>query len=225
MRFGSVLCLPVWSFDGPSRQDGVLCGSQCEPTGLSQYPVFKVQAAADSLRILRFCPPLTIRSRSAARRYITHSPWCCQRVSLSFFRPRPSRPTQVLPSETRTPPELGREASKVRSIVAPLGGFLWFRLPIHALFQHTLQCLSRRPAVRCCTVPATARGCKGQALPLIYTRLHTDGGPAALPRARPPFSPRRPDARSGASPPADALPLLAYALTYIWQARLALRRS
>ena len=23
MRFGSVLCLPVWSFDGPSRQDGV----------------------------------------------------------------------------------------------------------------------------------------------------------------------------------------------------------
>ena len=25
MRFGSVLCLPVWSFDGPSRQDGVLC--------------------------------------------------------------------------------------------------------------------------------------------------------------------------------------------------------
>jgi hypothetical protein len=25
-------------------------------TGLSQYPVFKVQAAADSLHILRFCP-------------------------------------------------------------------------------------------------------------------------------------------------------------------------
>ena len=23
MQFGSVLCLPVWSFDGPSRQDGV----------------------------------------------------------------------------------------------------------------------------------------------------------------------------------------------------------
>ena len=30
-------------------------------TGLSQYPVFKVQAAADSLHILRFCPPLTAR--------------------------------------------------------------------------------------------------------------------------------------------------------------------
>lgn len=58
MRFGSVLCLPVWPFDGPSRQDGVLCGSQCEPTGLSQYPVFKVQAAADCQPILRFCPQL-----------------------------------------------------------------------------------------------------------------------------------------------------------------------
>ena len=57
MRFGSVLCLPVWSFDGPSRHDGVLCGSHMRTfTGLSQYPVFKVQAAADSLHILRFCP-------------------------------------------------------------------------------------------------------------------------------------------------------------------------
>jgi hypothetical protein len=40
---------------------GSLCGSHCEPTGLSQYPVFKVQTAADSLHILRFCPPLTSR--------------------------------------------------------------------------------------------------------------------------------------------------------------------
>jgi len=31
VRFGSVLCLPVWSFDGPSRQDGVSVGSRCEP--------------------------------------------------------------------------------------------------------------------------------------------------------------------------------------------------
>jgi hypothetical protein len=31
MRFESVLCLPVWSFDGPSRQDGVCVGSLCEP--------------------------------------------------------------------------------------------------------------------------------------------------------------------------------------------------
>ena len=43
----------------PLGMTGSLCGSQCEPTGLSQYPVFKVQAAADSLHVLRFCPPLT----------------------------------------------------------------------------------------------------------------------------------------------------------------------
>jgi hypothetical protein len=30
-------------------------------TGLSQYPVFKVQAAADFLHILRFCPLRTAR--------------------------------------------------------------------------------------------------------------------------------------------------------------------
>jgi len=40
---------------------GSLCGSHCEPTGLSQYPVFKVQTAADSLHILRFYPPRAIR--------------------------------------------------------------------------------------------------------------------------------------------------------------------
>jgi len=56
MRFESVQCLPVWPFDGPSRQDGVVWFAMRTFTGLSQYPVFKVQAAADSLHILRFCP-------------------------------------------------------------------------------------------------------------------------------------------------------------------------
>lgn len=54
-------------------------------TGLSQYPVFKVQAAADSLLILRFCPLLATLVRSAARRYITQSRLPCQRVLGTFF--------------------------------------------------------------------------------------------------------------------------------------------
>jgi hypothetical protein len=56
MRFGSVLCLPVWPFDGPSRQDGVVWFAMRTFTGLSQYPVFKVQAAADFPHTLRFSP-------------------------------------------------------------------------------------------------------------------------------------------------------------------------
>jgi hypothetical protein len=35
---------------------------------VSQYPVFKVQAAADSLHILRFCPPRIANPLWAARR-------------------------------------------------------------------------------------------------------------------------------------------------------------
>ena len=62
MRFESVLCLPVWSFDGPSRQDGVVWFAMRTFTGLSQYPVFKVQAAADWPHCLRFCPLLADRS-------------------------------------------------------------------------------------------------------------------------------------------------------------------
>ena len=51
----------VWPFDRPSRHDGFCVVRIANLTGLSQYPVFKVQAAADSLHILRFCPPLTAR--------------------------------------------------------------------------------------------------------------------------------------------------------------------
>lgn len=78
--------LPVWSFNGPSRHDGVCVGSLCEPL-----------LACHSIRFSRFrlqriplitcgfvcCVPPVLCS--AARRYITHSPCPCQQVSeLSF---------------------------------------------------------------------------------------------------------------------------------------------
>jgi hypothetical protein len=48
--------LSVWPFSRPSRHDGFVWFALRTFTGLSQYPVFKVQAAADSLHILRFYP-------------------------------------------------------------------------------------------------------------------------------------------------------------------------
>ena len=174
MRFGSVLCLPVWSFDGPSRQDGVLCwfamrtywlvtvsgfqGSSCG--GFPAYPAV-LPAAHHPLAFggkeIHYALTLVLS---------TGFP--------EFFRVSAMRPRQVPPRRTKTPPELDREASKWRRIVLPTSGFLWFRLPIRACFQHTLQCLKRRPAVRCCTVPAAARGCNCPALPLVYTHGEVD---------------------------------------------------
>jgi hypothetical protein len=71
----------VWSVNRPSRNDGFI-------SGLSQYPVFKVQAAADSLHILRFCPLPSAVLLSAARRYITCSFLRCQQGSSTFLRHR-----------------------------------------------------------------------------------------------------------------------------------------
>ena len=70
-------------------------------TGLSQYPVFKVQAAADMVLVLRFHPPHAAVLCSAARRKITHSPWPCQQLLGTFSRlvaesvPGPSHETKM----------------------------------------------------------------------------------------------------------------------------------
>jgi hypothetical protein len=146
--------------------------------GLSQYPVFKVQAAADSLHILRFCP-LRAACLAFGGKEIQYA--LAVRLStgcLKFFPPPERRPPERGLRETRTPPGTHRKASerhRTASLRWPVS--LWFRLPIPLTgFQHTLQCLSRLSAARCRTVPAPARWCKGSAqVRCTYPRIRLSG--------------------------------------------------
>ena len=130
----------VWSFDRPSRNDGFI-------SGLSQYPVFKVQAAADSLHFLRFYPPRRAEPFSAARRYITQCSSRCQHRSRTFFRPlRTVHPSGI--RGVKNAPRPNREAHAATVLVAPRDDrlLLWARLPMPC-YQHALRSL-QIPVVR-----------------------------------------------------------------------------
>jgi hypothetical protein len=106
MRFESLLCLPVWSFNGPSRQDGVCVGSLCEPLLAChsiRFSRFKLQRIpCISCGFARCVPP---ELRSAARRYITHSHRRCQQVLGTFSRSWCGRGSSARSRRRRTPPD------------------------------------------------------------------------------------------------------------------------
>ena len=122
----------------PLGMTGSLCGSHCEPTGLSQYPVFKVQTAADSLHILRFYPPRAVRFVFGGKEIHYALAFAVSTGFLEVFLlpiSLPAMPAQ----EPKTPPECIWEASQtVRAAQRP-GPLLSIRLPTTLSFQHTLQ--------------------------------------------------------------------------------------
>ena len=129
-------------------------------TGLSQYPVFKVQAAADSLHILRFCPLRAAELALAARRYITQPPRTCQRLCRTFFDP--------VPGSVRSPVSGNRNASRTRRKASKRSGSAGAG-PVARGSSSDPYSLStrspvsqRRPAVRGCTLPAPAGLRKGR---------------------------------------------------------------
>ncbi len=89
--------LPVWSFDGPSRHDGVCVGSLCEPLLAChsiRFSRFKLQRIPLTTCGFPCCVPPVVRS--AARRYITHSPEPCQQVVEALFRRLSPSPTRLI---------------------------------------------------------------------------------------------------------------------------------
>ena len=106
----------VWSFNGPSRHDGFVLVRYANLIGLSQYPVFKVQAAADSLHILRFCP-LRAACLAFGGKEIQYA--LALRLStgcLKFFRAPREATSGVGSRKQRTPPgSTGRR----QSVAAP----------------------------------------------------------------------------------------------------------
>ena len=140
-------------------------------TGLSQYPVFKVQAAADSLHILRFCPLRATELALAARRYITQPPRTCQRLCRTFFDPV-SRSVRSTVSGNRNASRTRRKASK-RSGSAGAGPVARGSSSDSYSLSTRSPVSQRRPAVRGCTLPATARLRKGRST--RYTYIPTQG--------------------------------------------------
>ena len=150
--------LSVWPFDRPSRHDGFVWFALRTSTGLSQYPVFKVQAAADSLHILRFCP-LRAACLAFGGKEIQYA--LALRLStgcLKFFRAPREATSGVGSWRQRTPPE---STGRRQSVAAPhrCGGCLamvstsdptyWFST-LAPVSQQTLSgavsyCISDRP--------------------------------------------------------------------------------
>lgn len=164
MRFESDLCLPVWSFDGPSRQDGVSVGSLCEPLLAChsiRFSRFKLQRIPYiTCGFLRCMPPA---SCSAARRYITHSPSSCQQLFGTFFR-AVSDPVPIAHPEMKNALRLFRKALAGQHVgrVAAALRLLCDRFRTAFCFQHALR--SRSRFRRCGDVlytasPSCARGC------------------------------------------------------------------
>ena len=155
--------LSDWSVNGPSRHDGFVLVRYANLIGLSQYPVFKVQAAADSLHILRFCPLRTACVVFGGKEIQYALALRLSTGCLKFFASTSRGDFRRRILETTNASRTHRKASKRRSTASlRLLSSLWFRLPIPPTgFQHTLQCLSRLSAARCRTVSAPARGRKG----------------------------------------------------------------
>ena len=136
----------------PLGMTGSLCGSHCEPTGLSQYPVFKVQTAADSLHILRFCPPPAIRFVFGGKEIhyalaSAVSTGFLEVFRLPFALLRDSDPGTKGASRMH----LSGGEYTVRTAWRP-GSDLSIRLPATLSFQHTLQSPgTTRGAVEYCT--------------------------------------------------------------------------
>jgi hypothetical protein len=108
---------------------------------MSQYPVFKVQAAADSLHILRFFPPRATEPFSAARRYITHSSLHCQHRFETFFEPLWEALSRRNLGANRKPPDQpGGTATRCFRPIGTAASQLWPRLP-KLRFQHALRSL------------------------------------------------------------------------------------
>jgi hypothetical protein len=105
MRFESDQCLPVWSFNGPSRQDGVCVGSLCEPLLAChsiRFSRFKLQRISHMTCGFPRCVPPALCS--AARSYITHSPSPCQQLLETFFRPTRGRSFKARSEQQKRPP-------------------------------------------------------------------------------------------------------------------------
>jgi hypothetical protein len=143
----------------PLGMTGSLCGSHCEPTGLSQYPVFKVQTAADSLHILRFYPPRAIRFVFGGKE-IHYA--LASAVSTGFLEVFWASVLACLRWRSRNEkrlPEPSREASQ--GCAPQCGPVPCYRLISlrHSVFN-TRSSLPEQAAVRWSNVPAAVRVCK-----------------------------------------------------------------
>ena len=134
--------LPVWSFDGPSRHDGVCVGSLCEPLLAChsiRFSRFKLQRIPLTTCGFPCCVPPVVCS--AARRYITHSPWPCQQVVGALFR---RLITELVSPDQGCKKRLpivsgGRQQSSVSTASLRLLGCLWTHLRTAFRFQHALR--------------------------------------------------------------------------------------
>ena len=212
----------------PLGMTGSLCGSLCEPTGLSQYPVFKVQTAADSLHILRFYPPRATDSCSAARRYITHSRLCVSTgFSEVFSSFRSGLPAMAI-RERKAPPEPSREASRAQRAASDRGFVIYrFVSQRHSFSTHAPV---SRNNLRCGGVmyqppSAYARAfLEGFSVDTQIRRAH-DALATAVRRSAATLLRWRRAGRSAACPPGALDPQPARARTYMREARAARRRS
>ena len=127
-------------------------------TGLSQYPVFKVQAAADNPHILRFSPLRAAQLAFGARKHITHSPLPCQQVFATYLRsPSNLGSPPSRRCEERLPTSLGgAHKAAYRPQVRGCHAALCDRLHAAFRFQHAL----RSPVV------------SGGAARVLYHRMH-----------------------------------------------------
>ena len=112
---------------------------------VSQYPVFKVQAAADSLHILRFCPPLAARTCFGGEEIHYSFPLTVSTSCPKFFRDFLSPLRPAFPGNENAPRfGLGRrsETAFVR-LQRRLGSSPMDRLPAALDYQHALRSPSR----------------------------------------------------------------------------------
>ncbi len=153
----------------PLGMTGSLCGSQCEPTGLSQYPVFKVQAAADSLHVLRFCPPLTAQRPFGGKEIHYALAFVVSTGSFDLFPERPSRLSCTLVGQRKRPPFVLRKASSRHAVAA------WRQLDRYVVDSRKKQVFNTRSGlhevwrVRSRTLPRRGHARKCSVLPIVYT--------------------------------------------------------
>ena len=133
--------LPDWSFNGPSRHDGFSVVCFANLTGLSQYPVFKVQAAADLPCVLRFCPLRATVCCFGGEEVHYAFASTVSTASRNFSRPCCSRGSCAQSSETNNASRLSRKALAGQHVYRVLAAsvLLCDRLRTAFRFQHALR--------------------------------------------------------------------------------------
>ena len=214
----------------PLGMTGSLCGSHCEPTGLSQYPVFKVQTAADSLHILRFYPPRAVRFVFGGKEIHYALTFAVSTGFSEVFRlpfTLPAMPARESKNASRM--HLGGESNGARRTAAR-SVIYRFVSPRHSVFN-TRSSLPEQPAVRWSNVPAPNRACKGfregssicTPNPNRRARNRARPGSEGRPRRTTPLM--RWAGRSGAFQPAAPGSPRGLARTYICEVQVRPRRS